>query len=186
LSIIVRRLVVLIALLLGTASCGGTTGGSPVPGPGGGTTAGQRTTTATRSTPSNGKSLAGRDPCALLSSAAQAQLGISGGQRDDQGSARGCKWRLRGPEETWIFGVDIRDSSGIKDLPKDGKNKDLSDIGSHKAVQRTDPAIPGSCTVILGVTETSRVSNVVTAGVNQQKACELASQMARLVEPELP
>jgi hypothetical protein len=178
-------LVVLVVLLLGMASCGSKTGGSPVPEPGGGTGVGQPTT-GQQSTPSNGGSLVGRDPCSLLSSAAQSQLGISNGQRDDVGSARGCKWRLRGPQETWIFGVDIRDSSGIKDLPQDGKNREISDIGSHKAVQRNDPAIPGSCGVILGVTDTSRVSNVVTAGVNQQKACELALQMARLVEPELP
>jgi hypothetical protein len=74
---------------------------------------------------------------------------------------------------------------GIKDLSNDITVKQLPDIGKHKAVQ--NPAKQGgACSVIIGVTDTSRVTMTAVAGVNLQKGCELALQMAQLVEPELP
>jgi hypothetical protein len=190
----VRRLALLVsvlsALLAGLTACASKTDGSAVAG---GEPAGNLPTTTTRSgrppTTSNanpGNGSLPRDPCSLLTAQAQAQLGISGGERSDVGSARGCKWRLRGPEETYFFSIDLRDSVGIKDIPSTSNPKPLSNVGSHKAVQVSGVGGPGSCSVALGVGDSSTVTQSVTAGTNLQKACELALQMARLVEPELP
>jgi hypothetical protein len=181
---------VLAALLAGLTACSSKTDGSAVVGdePTGNPTTTSRTTRPSRP-PTTSNTNAGAlpsDPCSLLTAQAQTQLGISGGERGDVGSARGCKWRLRGPEETYFFSVDIRDSVGIKDIPASSNPKPLPDIGGHKAVQLSGFGGPGSCSVALGVGDSSTVTHSVTAGTNLQKACELALQMARLVEPELP
>jgi hypothetical protein len=190
----VRRSVLLVsalaAMLAGTAACTSSTNGSPVPG-GSGTSApappssGETTDTGS-STPSPGDNpLANTDPCTLLTTSAQSQLGVSGGERRDLGTERGCRWRLRGPSETFIFDVAIDDQNGLKDVPSDATVKPLADIGKHKAVQ--SPAKQGGgCSVLLGVGDSSRVDATAVAGVDVNKGCELATQLAQLVEPQLP
>lgn len=122
----------------------------------------------------------------MLTESAKTELELSGaGEERKIGSARTCRWRKRGPSETIIFGVDIWDTAGIDDVPDDVTINPLPDIGSHKAVQ--GPAKQGgSCTVFMAVTDSSRVGTTVTAGTDVQKGCELALQMAKLVEPKLP
>jgi hypothetical protein len=182
----------MLVLAAGMTACSDTTKGSPVAGPGAAgsdPTTSERTTTSKPTTSSNsgGGSIANLDPCSLLNSTARSQLGLTdSGEPDDIGSARGCKWRLRGASETWIFAVDIRGSVGIKDIPPDSHPKPLPDIGSHKAVQTAEVGGPGACSVVLGVTESSAATSSVLAGTNTQKACDLAAQMATLVEPGLP
>jgi hypothetical protein len=44
---------------------------------------------------------------------------------------------------------------------------------------------PGSCTVVLGATSSSRVDIVVVADATAQ-ACQVATQVATKVEPHLP
>lgn len=188
-----RRLALLVPVLVvmasGAVGCSDKTNGSAVPenttteqSP----TETQQTSPRTSDKPTNDSSLKGKDPCTLLPPAGQAQLGISGGEKDNAGSARGCKWRLRGPQETTFFTVDIYDSLGLKDLPNDGNTKQLSKVGTHEAVQRSEAANPGACSVVIGVSESSRVSATALSGTNTQKGCELAMQLAQLVEPELP
>lgn len=190
---LVRLVPVLAALVVGVTACSDATNGSPVPGgsqsasqppTGGGTTSSSRTST---SQPSSGESpVADTEPCSLLTNPAKTKLGLSGaGERKDLGGGRECRWRLRGPSETYIFGVVIHDKAGIKDLSSDLEIKQLPDVGSHKAVQ--NPAKQGgACSVIMGVTDSSRVATTVVAGVDVQKGCDLAMQMAELVEPEIP
>jgi hypothetical protein len=93
---------------------------------------------------------------------------------------------LPGPDDTTFFDVIIYDDLGIDDLPSNVDPKPLPDVGSHKAVQDSESGGPGSCSVILGVTESSRVTTGVLSGTDTQKACDLAMQLAELVEPELP
>lgn len=181
----------LLALAAALTACADSTAGTAVPGNGGTEpTVGQSTkpgkqTTSTK--PGSAASpLANVDPCTLLTSQGKAQLGISGGEKENIGSARVCKWRLRGPVDTYFFTVGIYDRLGIKDIPQNIQLKELPDIGTHKAVQDVDPANPGVCGVTLGVTESSRVRIQVLAGTDTTKACDLALQMAKLVEPELP
>jgi hypothetical protein len=183
--------VLLLTLAAALIACADSTAGTAVPGNGGTEpTAGQSTrpgrpTTSTK--PGSADSpLANVDPCTLLTSQGKAQLGISGGEKNNVGSARGCKWRLRGPTDTYIFTVDINDRLGIKDIPQNIQLKELPDIGTHKAVQDVNPASPGTCGVSLGVTESSRVRTQLVAGTDTTKACDLALQTAKLVEPQLP
>jgi hypothetical protein len=187
---IVKRLVVLPALALlaaGLSACTGQTNGSAVAGPDAGTTTEQPdSTTTTRGSQGGGSPLADKDPCSLLSASAQSQLGLTNQQPHDVGSGRGCRWDMPGPTDTYIFDVQIYDKLGIKDLPDSSKIKQLADIGSHKAVQISGDGGPGSCTVILGVTDSSRVTTGLIAGTDTQKACDLAMQTATLVEPGLP
>lgn len=57
------------------------------------------------------------DPCDLLDENGKARLRLSGaGKPDDLGSGRGCRWTLRGPKDTFIFGVVVYDRAGLKDL----------------------------------------------------------------------
>jgi hypothetical protein len=182
---------VLLALAIALTACADSTDGTAVPGNGTTEPTVGQSTTPGKKTPSTtsgsaNSPLSGKDPCALLTADSKAQLGISGGEKNNVGSARGCKWRLRGPTDTYIFTVDIYDRLGIKDIPKNIPLKELPDIGTHKAVQDANPANPGTCGVTLGVTESSRVRTQLVAGTDTTKACELALQMATLVEPELP
>jgi hypothetical protein len=190
LGITVKRMVVLPALALlaaGVSGCTGQTNGSAVAGPDAGTTAQQPdSTTTTGGSQAGGSPLAGKDPCSLLSANAQSTLGLTNQQPHDVGSARGCRWDMPGPSDTYVFDVQIYDKLGIKDLPDSSKVKTLADIGSHKAVQISGDGGPGSCSVILGVTDSSRVTAGLIAGTDTQKACDLATQTATLVEPALP
>ena len=187
-----RRLALLVPVLVvlaGAVACSEKTDGSAQPTSTGQQTTGSTSTTRTTSSkPTQSGDLQNKKPCTLLPSAGQSQLGISDGKEDKIGSARRCRWMQRGPQDTFLFDVLINDDQGIKDLPSgNGREiKQLSDIGSHKTVQRTETANPGICAVIMGVTETSRVTAQVTAGTDTQKGCDLAMQLAKLVEPELP
>jgi hypothetical protein len=187
----VRRSVLLVtalAVVLGGASA--CSGGSAVAGDPTGVPAGNSTTTTSKgTTPSTSTGstnpLAGKDPCSLLTPSAKATLGVSGGEKSNAGSSRGCKWQLRAASgDLNLFAIDILDRQGIKDLPPAAKQ--LADVGTHKAAQTSGNGGPGSCSVIMGVGDKSRVESTVVAGTDTQKACDLALQMAKLVEPELP
>ncbi|SDD19890.1 DUF3558 domain-containing protein [Actinokineospora iranica] len=176
-------------LLLTVAACSTDTPGTPVPGastfPTDTTTAPKRPTSTT--TKPADSPLADIDPCDLLTEEGKTQLGVSGpGEPDDTGSGRNCVWRLRGPERTFIFDAGVNDKYGLNDLPSDLNNKDLPPIGGRKAVQTNLSAGPGTCTVHMFVTESTRASALVVAGDDQAKSCELALQMAQLIEPRLP
>lgn len=188
-----RRSALLVPVLAmafaGMVACSSATSGSPIPGATSGTdsapTSSQQTT-GESSPPSTGSSpLADKDPCSLLTASAQSRFGVSDGKKHDVGDGRGCQWTLRGPSETTFFAVQIYDNSGIKDIPAESKPKDLPDVGSHKAVQTQEIGGPGSCSVILGVTDSSQVTASVLAGTDTSKACDLAHQLAEQVEPEL-
>lgn len=189
-----RRSVLLIPVLAlafaGIGACSSATSGSPVPGTqtssDSGPTSQEPTNGPGSSSPSpTGSPLADKDPCTLLTSSAQSKFGISNGQKHDVGAGRGCQWTLRGPSETTFFAVQIYDESGIKDIPAESGAKPLPDIGSHKAVQTQENGGAGTCSVILGVTDSSQVTSTVLAGTNTQKACDLAHQVAEQIEPEL-
>jgi hypothetical protein len=182
----------LVALVGGVGACSDATNGSPVAG---GTTTDNepttgrttpRTPTTTSKSGSGASPIKDTDPCSLLTAQGQSQLGVSDGQKSQVGSGRKCQWRMRGPSDTTFFSVIIYDNLGIKDLPPDLNPKALPDVGSHKAVQDTDSNNPGNCAVIMDVTESSRVSASVLIGTDTNKACDLAMQLAQLVEPELP
>ena len=175
-------------------SCSTSTGGQAVSGqeqPG--TIGTSRPTTKTSTRPTTGSPQAGNspmaktDPCSLLTVAAKSKLGLTdAGEQHNVGIARGCRWRLRGPSDTYIFDVGILDTAGITDVPGDVQVTKLPDIGGHQAVQGKEGGGRGTCGIVMGVTESSRVDFAVVAGRDTQKACELVMQLATAVEPELP
>lgn len=190
-----RRSVLLVSalafMLAGATACSDKTNGQAVPGgpteqTGGSTTATSKGSTTPKTTTSSGTSpITGKDPCSLLTTSAKAQLGLSGnGEKANVGSARGCNWERRNASgDLELFTVDINEHLGVKDVPASAKP--IADIDGHKAVQGSDLGGPGTCTVVVGVTDKSRVDNTVLAGRDTQKSCELASQLAKLVAPEL-
>lgn len=183
-GITLRRLVLLVVLMVGLASCADKTNGSPLPGTPNEPSTGTPPSTGT--TKPGGSPLADTDPCSLLSASDQSTLGVGNGEKRTVGVARTCRWRLRGANETIIFDVGILEAAGITDVPSSIQVKQLPDIGGHKAAEHTGGGGAGSCTIILGVSQKSRVDTNVIAGTDTQKACDRTMELARLVEPNLP
>ena len=123
----------------------------------------------------------------MLNAAAKAKLRITteGEPRNILGS-RGCQWKVRGSQDTYIFGVGLLDKAGISDIPSEVPVEQLPNIGQHQAVLSRGASGTTPCAVILRVTDSSRAEMQVVAGTDVNKACELAMELARLVEPELP
>jgi hypothetical protein len=179
---------VVAVLAVGLVSCSDETPGDP--------RAGDQTTnepstepteptrgSSSRPTSGNGP-LADIKPCSLLSADGKTQLGISGGEERKVGRARSCRWRLEGATGTDSFTLDVAiyDELGIKDVVG-SEIKPVPTLGSHEAVQYVPPA--AGCAVGVAVSDSSRVDTQAVGGA-QQKACELALQLATFVEPELP
>jgi hypothetical protein len=118
-------------------------------------------------------------PCDLLTSAEQSQLQITAANERVTDVQRLCEFNEAGD-----FGliVGIADERGIGDVQSATPTQSLT-IGAHDAVQATDGA--NGCAIILGVTDTSRV-DIASAADTGAKACNIAKQVAGLVEPKLP
>jgi len=129
--------------------------------------------------------LADVDPCGLVDQAGLDSLGLTGGEGKTVGAARVCRWRHDGASlnESFTVSVEVFDSNGLADLAEDTTVKELPKVGAHDAVSFVDAA--GVCGVSLGVGEESRVDSTAVGGVEQQ-GCQLAAQLAALVEPNLP
>ncbi|MBP2320955.1 hypothetical protein JOF56_001340 [Kibdelosporangium banguiense] len=79
--------------------------------------------------------------------------------------------------------VAIFDELGLDDLVARGTPKPVT-VGNRKALQ----SIGGidTCAISIELTNTSRVDTQGTAGGDEQKSCDIALKVARLVEPKLP
>lgn len=129
--------------------------------------------------------LADVDPCGLVDQAGLASLGLTGGEGKEIGGARVCRYRHDGASlnESFTVSVEVFDSNGIADLAENTTVQELPKVGAHDAVSFVDEA--GVCGVSLGVGEDARVDNTAVGG-DQQQGCQLAAQLAALVEPKLP
>jgi hypothetical protein len=179
-----RPVAVLAALLVLLAGCSEKTRGNPSAGDG---PTGQ---TTDESTPDTSESatrggIADLQPCAVLDDADLTALGLTSGEEKDVGSARVCRYRHDGASlaETFTVSIELFDSLGLADLNASDIQQ-LPKIGSHDAASFVDPS--GGCGVSIGVTDKSRVDNAATGGSNQQLACQLATQLATVVERKLP
>jgi len=178
------------ALLVLLSGCSEQTGGSPTPS---GDTIDRTITTDPEeptgsSEPSTGEEepagLADVDPCGLVDQAALGSLGLTGGEEKTLGEARVCRYRYDGPtlNESFTVSVELFDTRGLDDIV--GTNvQQLPKVGAHDAASFIGPT--GSCGVSLGVGDSSRVDNTAVGG-EQQQGCQLAAQLAALVEPKLP
>jgi hypothetical protein len=188
-SVVNRRLAVvpvLAAALFGLVACNSNTPGTATGTPGGGptTTAGAPTT----SSQSSGPSLASLQPCDLLSASVLANLQLTKTDSGTANGARTCGWQ-KGVDVNGLngysAGVDIRDSQGLKDVVTTGFTTTSKKIGSHQAEQ-LQSTNSGDCIVAIGVTDSSRVDITVNAETDAAKACQVAGQLATVVETQLP
>lgn len=179
-----RRTAVLpavVAALLGLGACTSPTTGSGTPAP-------TASTTQPGGGPTSGNSgLTSIQPCDLLSSndASQNQLGTPTPR--NEGGARSCAWQntTANNGDGYVVSVDIRDSQGIKDINTDSYTVTTDNIGNHpgRQLQSTQS---GTCSIVIGVTNSSRVDVSINAGTDPVHGCQLANQFARVVEPNLP
>lgn len=178
----------LAALLAGVVACSSETPGDATPGGdggtdvqiptegGGGSSEPPETTTETES----GSPADELAPCDLLTSDEQSSLSLGAAVEEDLGGARSCEWQASGSH---LVRVDIWNDLGI-DGVKSKTTPEPKTVGSHDAMQYTGEL--GVCAVALELTETSRVDVVSVAGGDVPKACTIANQAAKLVEPKLP
>lgn len=130
-----------------------------------------------------GNKLHDLDPCALLSAAEVQQLGASRGEREDVTAARRCNWTVSGSH---TFDIAIFENKSAKDAASAKGRQSEVTIGHHRA-QRVEEGEgnPGLCDITFAITATSSVSAGSSAGTKTAKACDVATQVANLIEPKL-
>jgi Protein of unknown function (DUF3558) len=174
------------ALLAVLAGCTERTSGDPTAGgePTGATeqSTGEQTTTTT--TENGGGGVADLKPCEILDSGDAQALQLTGGEEKEVGGARVCRYRYQGAtlNDSFTVSVELWDDLGLTDL--NVSDIQPTKIGDHDAASFTDPG--GGCGVAVGVTASSRIDNTASGGENQQLACQLATQLATVVERKLP
>jgi uncharacterized protein DUF3558 len=180
------RVAVVVTLLALLAGCAESTQGSPSPGdePDPTTTAGTSPSETATSEPDGGDGLAAIEPCELLDQSDLGAMQLTGGNEVKLGSARTCDYRREGAtlNESFTVSLALWDDQGLDALNAPTKQQ-LPDIGSHKAVSFVDAA--GVCGTAIGVGSSSRVDSSATGGDGQQ-ACQIAEQLATIVERKLP
>lgn len=183
-------LAVAAALVVLVSGCAEQTGGSPIAEgdstgkPSITTEPDEPTQETSETTEPQGGGLADVDPCGLVDAAGLSALGLTGGEEKTLGEARVCRYRHEGAtlNESFTVSVEVFDSRGLADIV--GTNvKQLPKIGSHDASSFTGPT--GGCGVSIGVGDDARVDNTAVGGA-QQQGCQLAAELAALVEPKLP
>ncbi|WP_083665892.1 DUF3558 family protein [Saccharomonospora sp. CUA-673] len=134
-----------------------------------------------------GEALAGLEPCQLIGADQLAEFGdMAPGQPENVGTARDCRFDLanrESTERTLLISVGIRDQQGISDAQDRGNGIDHGEVDGRQFAR-----IPstGSCTVAIGVTESSRVDVYAGTTDGTEEACRIADEVAAMVEPELP
>jgi hypothetical protein len=83
------------------------------------------------------------------------------------------------------FGLDIRTDAGLSSFAPvaGGGPVTESDVGSHQAKEQADKNA-SSCTVAIGVSDSSRV-DVTATGDGNTDPCPATLAVAKLVEPKL-
>ncbi|GAA3568434.1 DUF3558 domain-containing protein [Amycolatopsis ultiminotia] len=136
------------------------------------------------SAPTSSASLAGLDPCTLLSPQDRSTAGLTEqGKAKTIGEARACDWTVPS-----IYGVTVTldETNGLANLDVSGGVRTKKKVGTHEALQVSGRG--GACAVLVGVRDSASVqvdvSNANFADV--PLACSRASAVAGLLEPKLP
>lgn len=176
----------IIAIGLVVSACSSTDEGAPVSSPPSDNSGGRSATTSPSAESGGGQSLVGVEPCSLLSAEELGKYGrFPPGETDNVGSSRGCKFQKErsSNEYTLVTSVGIRDQQGIKDAVDQGFGVDHTEANGRQFAQ-----IPsdGSCTIAIGVTDSNRVDVYAGTTAGTQEACNIADEIAAMVEPKLP
>lgn len=130
------------------------------------------------------------DACSLLSSAELKEIGnFKDGEVLDTGGARGCSWNMsESIKFKYRFSIDVavRDRQGIKDANDAGGGIQKGKMGSGRKAVLIPTTRLGGCILALAVGETSRVDIAANGVEDSKKACDIASQVADIVDPKLP
>jgi hypothetical protein len=117
-----------------------------------------------------------------------AELQLTPSGSGTTGGARTCSWDRPVDQNGlngYSTGVDIRDSQGISSANTDGYTVTPDSIGQHQGEQLRATS-SADCIVIIGVTSSSRVDVTANANTDTNLACQVANQLAKAVEPQLP
>lgn len=190
-----RRLAILLPAamaVLGLTACNSTTTGLGTPESTPTTTSQQSgdggQTTSDGGSTGGGSPLASVDPCSLLSSSVLNQYGLSKTASGPGTGARPCNWQkpvdINGKNGLTVE-IDVRDTQGLNDINANGFTITPDNVGSHQG-RLAKLNAGGSCFVAIGVGDSSRVDVGVAAGTDTTQACQVANDLAKDVEPQLP
>nr|WP_246381514.1 DUF3558 domain-containing protein [Prauserella isguenensis] len=168
------------------SACSSSEGGQPIASQSAATPSPDASSPA--STNASGDPLADVDPCSLLSAQELSKYGtFPAGVREDVGTDRGCNFEKDTDSPTTdpnrVITVGVRDEEGIDDAQDNGQGIDRGESGGREFAR-----IPGAgvCTIVIGVSESSRVDITTVATEGTEKSCEIADEVAAIVEPKLP
>jgi len=170
------------------SGCASTEAGMPTAGGDAG-----RASTPSTAGPS-AEQLAAIDPCTLLADTEARQLGVPPpGVRNDMAGASVCGWQLPVRDDPQfdtglLVGVAIDPETGVDELavPPDAVVTPTT-VGEHRGrVVAGDNFGSGSCSVELRLGPNAAALVDVLAGQDTERACEVATRAATLVEPKLP
>ncbi|GAA5171163.1 DUF3558 family protein [Amycolatopsis dongchuanensis] len=183
-------------LLLGIAvtslvvGCSSPQPGQAVPGPSSTATASQSASPSSDTAEAD-STLAAVQPCTLLTSQDIVQFkGQGPGKAEDtqtSGATSACGWLGRSADDRSVsFGILIRAAQGVDELQPIGGAIRNGTVNSRTARQLASN--DGGCTLTLKVGERSRVDISVVVGgqVDPTEACQIASNIANIIEPKLP
>lgn len=175
-----------VATAILASACTSDEGGTPLAtGTGDATSSSSNEAPETSSSDPGGSAVADLDPCTLLSTSELADYGNLEGPKDPGfQSVRACDWQTPvGADEGLVIGVAVRDDAGVRDANDTGSGIDFTEVDGREVARIPDAG--GHCIIALGVTDSSRVDVNVTAP-DTQRACEIADEVAGIVEPKLP
>lgn len=159
------------------------------------TDTGQPSSPATQpSSPASGSGLDGLVACDLLTAEDVKQFGVTTGGKDAGAiggtGTSGCDWQkpFTGGEGGFGFGLTIRPSQSIESVvQEEGWTKRPAKFAGRDAVvimeQRQSAA---SCMLALAVGTNARVDVSANGGDTTKEMCDLAADVATIVEPKLP
>ncbi|MCP2179250.1 DUF3558 family protein [Prauserella alba] len=139
------------------------------------------------SSPSSADSLAGIDPCSLLKANELSKYGnFPQGSPGNVGVGKQCdfqKTREGAADSTLVVSVNVRADQGLDDAQDMGQGVERAENDGREYAR-----IPseGSCTIAIGVSESSRVDVYAGTTAGTQKSCEIADEVAAMVEQKLP
>ncbi|WP_326837193.1 DUF3558 family protein [Amycolatopsis rhabdoformis] len=176
----VRKVLLVVPLFLVLVACGRPVTPKAIAGDGGP----QPSAPGSSAAPTT---LAGLDPCALLSPSDRSSAGLTElGKPKTIGAARACDWTV---PSTFGVTVTLDETAGLANLDVSRGTRVKKKVGAHQALQVSDKkSASGTCAVLLGIGDSASVQvDVSNASFSDTTlACSRAATVAGLVEPKLP
>lgn len=130
------------------------------------------------------------DPCTLLDP--EQDLTTYGQFKEPQykelAGARSCSWqraKANPLDESLLIGLDIRDGQTVKTMNDVGGGVNPGEINGRPAAEAPSPQYH-ECTLGLGLDDQSRIDVGIVGPDDVNDACQVARDIAYLIEPRLP